>query len=374
MTGASAATASLARSQWLSPEALAEHQAALHARLVRRAGRRRGAFGRSVRSSGTGGSPSRARWSVEAMRWQDAAEARARDWVGAGDGMSRLWVCCNPADRLRHVGAFLGNTRIVAAGELARDDDRLSAMVEEIARRPPDVIQGVSNVLAALADGLERRDVSLPGTICISAGNHLTPWYRRRLEPVFARFVRERYAAAEVGLIASSCERGTLHVHAENLLVEILDRDGATRPPGALGEIAVTMLRNSAAPAARRRVGDIGRLPAAPCGCGRGLPTIDLLGRVSEQIRAGGRVVSPTALFEAADDPALAEACFHHRRSARSLDVAIRRRTEAGAPDLARMADRLERAVGAGTSVEIREGSRLPPASSGKLALVRVSD
>lgn len=366
-----AAAASLERSQWLSVEELAEHQAALQRRLRRHAGRRRDRLGRSVWSSGTDGPPTRVRWSLEAMRWQDAAEARARAWVGAGDGRSRLWVCCNPADRMRHVGAFLGNTRIVAAGDLVRDGTRLGAMADRIEHRPPDVIQGVSNVLASLADELERRAVTLPDTVCISAGNHLTPWYRRRLGAVFPRPVRERYAASEVGLIASSCELGTLHVHAENLLIEILGPDGETRATGAIGEVAVTMLRNSASQVARRRLGDVARLLDEPCGCGRGLPAIELLGRISEQIHAGGgRVVPPTALFDAADDPALAEACFHHRGPARSLEVAIRRMRRAAAPDVPRMAYRLERALGPGTTVAIREAARLAPARSGKLALV----
>ena len=308
------------------------------------------------------------------MRWQDAAEARARDWVAAGDGRSRLWICCNPADRLRHAGAFLGNTRIVAAGELARDPARLAGMAKEIARRPPDVIQGVSNVLASLADELEQCAVDLPATVCISAGNHLTPWYRRTLEAVFARPARERYAASEVGLIASSCERGTLHVHAENLLIEVLGPDGAPLPPGVPGEIAVTMLRNASALVGRRCAGDVGRLLVEPCGCGRGLPGIELLGRNSEQIRSeDGRAVAPATLFEAADDPALAEARFHHRRSARSLEVEIRRKGRAH-PDTTAMAGRLERALGPGTTVTIHEGGRLAPGRSGKLALVTVSD
>ena len=61
-------------------------------------------------------------------------------------------------------------------------------------------------------------------------------------------------------------------------------------------------------------VGDVGRLHGQPCGCGRGLPTIELLGRASEQVRlSGGRVVAPSELFDAIDDPSIADARFRHR-------------------------------------------------------------
>ncbi len=349
----------LAESQWLGPDELAALQSGLRERLDETRVGRRHAVGRTVASSGTGGSPTRARWSVEAMRWQDAAEARSRDWAGLAEGASRVWVCCNPADRLRHVGAFLQNTEIVAAGDVADGGRRLAALADRLERRPPDAVQGVSNVLAALARELARRGVTLPGTICISAGNHLTPWYRRQLEAVFWEPVRERYAVAEVGLIAASCEHGRLHVTAENLLVEI-DEAGA---------IGVTMLRNG--PGSRRSVGDAGRFPAGPCPCGRGLPTIELLGRVSEQLRLpDGRVVPPRELFAALDGPAIADARFRHVPGDALLEVEVVCVNGMTAEDAGA---RLAALTCPGTRVVVREAARLTPEASGKLRLVETA-
>ena len=129
---------------------LAELQADLLERLDRPGRGRPRIVGRTVASSGTGGAPKRARWSVEAMRWQDAAEARSRHWAGVEPGASRIWVCCNPADPLRRLGALLGNIRIVAAGDVAGDESRL-AEVEIQRARGGDVMEGVGDRLAALA-------------------------------------------------------------------------------------------------------------------------------------------------------------------------------------------------------------------------------
>jgi phenylacetate-CoA ligase len=366
-TGSRGAVESLAASQWLPAAELAELQADLLERLDRPGRGRPRIVGRTVASSGTGGAPKRARWSVEAMRWQDAAEARSRHWAGVEHGASRLWVCCNPADPLRRLGALLGNTRIVAAGDVAGDESRLAALADDLTQRPPDALQGVSNVLATLARELERRSVALPGTVCLSAGNHLTPWYRRQLEAVFARPVRERYAVSEVGLIAASCELGSLHVTVENLLVEVVDVQGGAVAPGNVGEITVTMLRNGAS--ARQPVGDVGRLRGEPCGCGRGLPTIELLGRASEQVRlSDGRVVAPSELFDAIDDPAIADARFRHRTEERLLEVEIQRAR--GGDVMEGVGDRLAALAGPETRVLVSDVARLEPGASGKLPIV----
>ncbi len=358
---------SLRESQWRSSEELEEIQAELLA-AGRRNSRGGATFGRTVSSSGTGGEATAARWSVEAMRWQDAVEERSREWAGAGEGRSRVWICCNPADRLRRVGAFVSNTRLLAAGDLARDESRLRALADLVEDRPPELVQGVSNVLAALGRELERRGVVLRETVCISAGNHLTPWYRRAMEAAFASPVRERYAVSEVGLIAAACERGALHVNAETLVVEALDEHGSPVPRGVVGELAVTMLRNRSG--ARRSVGDVGRLVESSCACGRGLPVLELWGRVSEQILVpGGRLVPPQALFAAIDDQAIVDAQLR-LRAPTALDVSVRLDPRFPEPDLARLARQAAAALGGAIDVKVRPVDRLAPAGSGKLPLV----
>jgi phenylacetate-coenzyme A ligase PaaK-like adenylate-forming protein len=87
---------------------------------------------------------------------------------------------------------------------------------------------------------------------------------------------RRFYGAAEVGLIASPCERGGMHVHADHLLLEAVDETGRPSAPGERGSLLVTDLHNRAAPYLRHELSDHGRLPGRPCACGRALPLVEL--------------------------------------------------------------------------------------------------
>ena len=84
------------------------------------------------------------------------------------------------------------------------------------------------------------------------------------------------YAAAEVGVIAATCERGGLHVAADHLIVEIVNGKGEPIPLGEFGQIVVTDLHNYVAPYLRHALDDHGRLLAIGCSCGRGLPLLEL--------------------------------------------------------------------------------------------------
>jgi phenylacetate-CoA ligase len=72
--------------------------------------------------------------------------------------------------------------------------------------------------------------------------------------------------------VAAEClvARDGLHVQEDHFLVEVVDPDsGRPLPPGAEGELVFTTLIKEALPLIRYRTGDIGRLTAAPCACGR---------------------------------------------------------------------------------------------------------
>jgi phenylacetate-coenzyme A ligase PaaK-like adenylate-forming protein len=105
------------------------------------------------------------------------------------------------------------------------------------------------------------------------AGPSLAQRLQARLYPWYLA------AEAEVGVIAATCERGGLHVHADHLIVEVVDDAGRSQPAGTAGRLLVTDLYNYAAPYLRHDLGDLGRLAPAACGCGRSLPLLDVLGR-----------------------------------------------------------------------------------------------
>lgn len=123
--------------------------------------------------------------------------------------------------------------------------------------------------------------------------------------------VTDIYSANEVGNIAFRCERGSLHVQSESLLVEILDERWRPCAPGETGRLVVTALHNLATPLIRYDLGDYAT-PGEPCGCGRGLPVIrQVRGRVRSLVETpDGRRFWPVELGKVRRVPAIRQAQF----------------------------------------------------------------
>ncbi len=81
-------------------------------------------------------------------------------------------------------------------------------------------------------------------------------------------------------MIALQCPRGTnYHVQAESVMLEVLDERNRPCPPGQIGRVVITDLKNLASPMIRYEIGDYAEL-GRPCECGRGLPNLTrILGR-----------------------------------------------------------------------------------------------
>jgi phenylacetate-CoA ligase len=89
-----------------------------------------------------------------------------------------------------------------------------------------------------------------------------------------------------------------MHISAEDIIVEIVDGQGNTQPPGVAGEIVVTHMATESFPFVRYRTGDVGVLDAGRCQCGRGLPLIrEIHGRTTDFVVArDGTVMHGLAL------------------------------------------------------------------------------
>jgi len=159
-------------------------------------------------------------------------------------------------------------------------------------REQPQVMMGYAQALADLARYINREGLRDWGTIPVIYGaERLWDNDRADLAQAFGPEVYETYGCREFMLMAGECEaHDGLHESAENLVVEIVVRDGTTMraaKPGERGEVAVTDLHNLASPFIRYLTGDyaIERAPS-PCSCGRTLRRIGPIdGRVTETMR-----------------------------------------------------------------------------------------
>jgi phenylacetate-CoA ligase len=224
-----------------------------------------------------------------AIAHEHAANWRGFEWAGIriGDRQGRFWgVSHNRPNRLRSSFVdFVANRRRCSAFAF-REEDMLAYTIS-LNRFRPRYLYGYVSMLAAYAEYLNasRNKLEFELRAVVPTSEVLTAYHRKLFEEAFGAKVFNEYGCGELGTIAHECERGSMHINAENLIVEILRND---RPclPGEVGEIVVTELNNFAMPLIRYRLSDFGSFSSLPCPCGRTLPVIEkIFGRAYDLIR-----------------------------------------------------------------------------------------
>ncbi|HVA50821.1 MAG TPA: hypothetical protein VNH11_31045 [Pirellulales bacterium] len=183
--------------------------------------------------------------------------------------------CWNPVlEPLLETGQLFGM-------DLRQDPKRQIEWLMEI---NPDYLLSHTSNLELLANLLLEEPRTFPKLAAIQAiSETLTDEARRKIETAFQSPVRNLYSCAEAGYLASPCPAGHgFHVHAENVIMEILDDGGQPCRPGETGRVVLTVLHNFRTPFIRYDIGDFAALAAQSCPCGRGLP---LLTRVEGKAR-----------------------------------------------------------------------------------------
>lgn len=161
----------------------------------------------------------------------------------------------------------------------------IAAQADWLSRNRADILVTWSANLEMLARHCLDTGLTLPNLRVVrTLAEPVTPALRAlcrlawNIEPVDA------YSAEEVGVIALQCEKGGLHVQSENVLLELLDEQGAPCPPGQPGRVVATSLHNFAMPLLRYELGDWAEF-GPPCRCGRHLPTLSRIwGREQDRL------------------------------------------------------------------------------------------
>jgi len=250
-------------------------------------------------TGGTTGRPVPYQVSRSAIQFNYAAyEARFRAWAGVGRGDPMVSINGKPIVPMTQVGPPFWRHNLafhqlyVSAYHLS--DENLPAIVDRIAAFGPRVIVAYVSAVHRIARFVLERGRTgeiRPRAILVSSET-LFDWQRAELEQAFGCKVWNGYSLGEPVCFASECAAGSLHVSPEYGVVELVELDGAT-------EIVATGLINDAMPMLRYRTGDRA-VPgdAAPCRCGRALPTIGAItGRVDEVVvTPEGTSVGPAAL------------------------------------------------------------------------------
>jgi len=158
-------------------------------------------------------------------------------------------------------------------------------------RHPPMALRGYPSRLCDVASALSRMAMAIPpihAVIC--TGEPLFEQQQRLLEQVFQAPVVNEYGCHESAAFGMTCpESGRLHLDGHRCFYEILNQ-----------HLITTDLWNETMPLIRYQSGDLVQIYPTPCPCGRPGPTVDILGRMEDQVmttqglRATGQVPMPT--------------------------------------------------------------------------------
>ncbi len=186
--------------------------------------------------------------------------------------------------------------------------DPLRDLVAALNEYQPAFLASYPTTLAMLAEERRRGRLQISPVCIWSGGECLAPSAAASIGRAFGCVVMNEYGASECMSIAFSCAAGWLHVNADWVVLEPMDRDYRPTPPGESSHtVLLTNLANRVQPIIRYDLGDSVIANPDPCPCGNPLPAMRAEGRRDDvlALRAtDGTVVqlSPLALTTIVED------------------------------------------------------------------------
>jgi phenylacetate-coenzyme A ligase PaaK-like adenylate-forming protein len=227
-------------------------------------------------------------------------EALLTTRTAGSSGASSLWQLMMGGGRLALIAAQDGHFAGMTTWERARRASPwlnarsrafpVTARIEELVAAlndwQPALLASYPSMLSVMADELEAGRLMIEPTALWSGGEELPPFERERLSQAFACPVHEEYAASECMNIAFSCSEGSLHLHADWVILEPVDERGRILPPGQpSASTLLTNLANHVQPLIRYQLGDSITFLADPCECGCPLPRLRVEGRKDDVLK-----------------------------------------------------------------------------------------
>ena len=234
-----------------------------------------------------------------------AAKWRATRWWGVDIGDPELVVWGSPIelgaqDRVRRLRDALLRSHLLPAFEMS--PGKIEGFIAAIRRVRPAMLFGYPSSLSLIAGHAQRLGIRLDDVgirVAFVTSERLYDDQRATIARIFGCPVANGYGARDAGFIAHECPAGSLHISAEDIVVETVRPDGSPTARGEAGEIVVTHLATEDFPFVRYRTGDVGILGHEPCTCGRGLPVLkEVQGRSTDFVVAqDGTVMHGLALI-----------------------------------------------------------------------------
>jgi len=156
-------------------------------------------------------------------------------------------------------------------------------LVQELNRFQPACIATYPTAAALLAYEQEAGRLSIQPAAIWTGGEWLSAGTRLRLQSVFGCSVLDDYGASECLSIAFDCGHGWLHLNADWVVLEPVDRDFRPVIAGTPSHtVLLTNLANKVQPIIRYDLGDSVTFKPDPCACGSGLSALRIEGRCDD--------------------------------------------------------------------------------------------
>ena len=307
-----------------------------------------------------------------------AAKWRATRWWGVDIGDPEIVVWGSPIelgkqDRIKYWRDKLLRTQLLPGFEMS--EPKLDQFIATIRAMRPRMLFGYPSALTHIARHAQKRGVVMSDLgirVAFVTSERLYDEQRQTIGQVFGCKVANGYGGRDSGFIAHECPAGSMHLTADDIVVEIVDEDGKPQPPGVAGEIVVTHLCTNEFPFIRYRTGDIGVLGSAACSCGRGLPLLqDIQGRTTDfVIASNGTVMHGLSLIYILRD-LLGVKSFKVIQESRSLTRVLLVTEDSFSPDAtAKIVDGFKQRLGADVTVTVELVADIPAERSGKFRYI----
>ncbi|TVO50868.1 phenylacetate--CoA ligase family protein [Denitromonas halophila] len=307
-----------------------------------------------------------------------AAKWRATRWwdVDIGDREIVVWgspIELGAQDRVRQFRDALMRTELMPAFEMS--ETKLDGFVARIRARRPAMLFGYPSAISHIARHAEKRGIRLDDLgvrVVFVTSERLYDDQRESIERLFGCPVANGYGGRDAGFIAHQCPSGSMHITAEDIVVEIVDASGQVLPSGQSGEIVVTHLATRDFPFIRYRTGDIGVLDDTPCACGRGLPVLkEIQGRSTDFVIAlDGTVMHGLSLIYVLRDIPAVRAFKIIQETLTLTRVQVEPGEGFSDRDVASIQSGLQARLGASVEIVVEQVAQVAPERSGKFRYV----
>lgn len=306
------------------------------------------------------------------------AKWRATRWWGVdiGDREAVVWgspIEHGAQDRVRALRDGLFRTELLPAFEMS--EAQLDAFIAHLRRQRPRMLFGYPSALNHIARHAKARGVAMDDlgiAVAFVTSECLYDEQRAAIGEVFGCRVANGYGGRDAGFIAHECPSGSMHISAEDIIVELIDQSGHSVPPGQPGEIVVTHLATRDYPFVRYRTGDIGVMDGAACACGRGLPRLsEIQGRSTDFVIADdGTVMHGLSLIYVIRDLAGVKSFKVTQETRRLTRVELVTEATFDPNTVQAIIAGFKRRLGAGVDVQVQIVPSIAPEKSGKYRYV----